>query len=249
MATPLYDQILTQAGGRTPGSPVARPTSGGRSMQPSIPSYPSPPSSTVGVTGRPSSRPVVPGVVQAPQAPTAPVSSPAGPTASGTPSGGMPQPPGIDPVQRVPVPSTPITGPGPEAPPEAPRQPPPPPVDPMTQPMRVGGGGGSAALNGVTQQPTLNLPRVPSRRDYVGLLPGMGIGTPYGPATVGADGDPIIQFPTPEHEARYRQDETQYAARYGANPISQFPGAPQPNIRLGRPAFNPFQGTWLTPNQ
>jgi hypothetical protein len=203
-------------------------------MQPSIPSYPSPPSSTVGVTGRPSSRPVVPGVVQAPQAPTAPVSSPAGPTASGTPSRRGDTQPRYR--ETIPQPTTPQPAS-------------PPPVDPMTQPMRVGGGGGSAALNGVTQQPTLNLPRVPSRRDYVGLLPGMGIGTPYGPATVGADGDPIIQFPTPEHEARYRQDETQYASRYGANPISQFPGAPQPNIRLGRPAFNPFQRTWLTPNQ
>ena len=229
MATPLYDQILTQAGGRTPGSPVARPTSGGRSMQPSIPSYPSPPSSTVGVTGRPSSRPAVPGVVQAPQAPTAPASSPAGPTASGTPSG-----------ERF------LTQP--EHRREITPQPAAPPPDPMKQPMRVGGGGGSGALNGVTQQPTLNLPRVPSRRDYVGLLPGTGIGTPYGPATVGADGDPIIQFPTPEHEARYRQDETQYAARYGPNPIAQFPGAPQPNIRLGRPAFNPFSGTWLSPS-
>lgn len=250
MAVPLYDQLLTQAGGRTSGSPVARPMGGGgRAMQPSIPSYPSPPSVTAGATGRPSSRPAVPGVVGTPSAPAAPASSPAGPTASGTPRYRT-QP-------QTPVPSTPITGPGPEveAPPQTPRirpdAPPSPPPDPMKERMRVGGGAGSGALNGVSgtvAQPTLNLNRAPSRRDYVGMLPGTGIGTPYGVATIGADGNPIIQFSSPEHEARYRNDESQYKGRFGPTPLSRFPGAPQPTIQLGRPAFNPFTGTWLTPD-
>ena len=235
MSTPLYDQILTQAGGRQPGQPVARPNSGGRSMQPSVPSYPSPPSSTVGAVGRPSSRPIVPVGVQAPTAPTAPVSSPAGPTSAGTPltsnvvlgdskSGGNPG--GMTTFQHPP--------------PQEPAQPAAPPPDPMKQQMRTGGGGAPTAA--------LNLNRVPSRADYVGLLPGTGIGTPYGHATVGSDGNPIIQFASPQHEARYRADEIQYASKYGSNPLSQFPGAPTPNIRLGRPAFNPFSGSWLTPD-
>jgi hypothetical protein len=236
MPTPLYDQLLTQAGGRTSGSPVARIGGGGRTMQPSIPSYPSPPSSTAGATGRPSSRPVVPVGVQAPTAPAAPVSSPAGPTPAGTPLN----------------PRGPIGGGGPEGvrepPPQVPQpaQPPPPPQ------MRYGPAGGTptAALGNTTPaQPTLNLNRVPSRRDYVGLLPGTAIGTPYGAASVGSDGHPVIQFSTPEHEARYRQDETQYRNRFGPTPLSAFPGAPQPIVQLGRPAWNPFTGAWTVPQQ
>lgn len=238
MAVPLYDQLLTQAGGRTPGSPIARPTGGGRAMQTSLPSYPAPPSPTVGVSGRPSSRPVVPVGVQAPSTPTAPASSPAGPTSAGTPStqGLM----GSPTTGQPPSGKTTFQKPG---------EPPAPPPDPMKERMRTGGGAGSAALNGAqAAPPVLNLSRVPSRADYIGMLPGTQIGTPYGPASVGADGHPVISFPSPEHEARYRADETQYASGYGPTPLSQFPGAPSPIVRLGRPAWNPFSGTWLTPN-
>lgn len=93
----------------------------------------------------------------------------------------------------------------------------------------------------------LNLNRVPSRQDWVGLMPGMRVNTPYGSAQLGSDGHPVIEFASPEHEARYRNDEANYAKQYGPTPFSNMPGAPQPQVRLGRYAYNPFQGSFLVP--
>jgi hypothetical protein len=73
--------------------------------------------------------------------------------------------------------------------------------------------------------------------------------TPYGHANLGDDGHPIITFASPEHEARYRTDEANYARRFGTTPFSGLPGAPQPDIKLGRTYYNPFSGAFLTPGQ
>jgi hypothetical protein len=201
-------------------------------MSASQPSYPAPPSVTTGAPGRPSSRPVAPGVVSAPNAPVAPVSSPAGPTPSGAPNqgpAGAPPRPLLGDVPTRPDTTTKVGLGGHNTPP-APTGPPPPAA--VQQP-----GGGV----------TLQLNRIPARRDYVGLLPGTGISTPYGHATLGSDGQPVIQFASPQHEARYRQDEAGYAAKFGPTPLSGMPGAPQPNIRLGQHAYNPFTGGFLSP--
>jgi len=226
----LYNQLLTQAGGRQSGSPISRPTAGGTAMQVSQPSYPAPPSPSAGVTGRPSSRPVVPsapGGVQAFQPPAAPVPpSPAGPTLPGAPS------PTAQPQRRQ-MPQ------GPQGLREAPAQTQP---QPQSSPT-------PAAVTTPSGGVTLNLNRIPSRRDYVGLLPGTGISTPYGHATLGSDGHPVIQFGSPEQEARYRTDEANYGKQYGPTPFSGMPGAPQPQVRLGRTAYNPFSGAFLTPPQ
>lgn len=225
----LYNQLLTQAGGRNSGSPIARPTGGGTSMQVSQPSYPSPPSSSAGPTGRPSSRPVTPsapGVLPFPRTPAAPVPpSPADGGAPGAPSPTAPAP------RRMGIP----TG-EPGGPPAQP-QPAPQPQGSLTPAATTTPGGGVV----------LNLSRVPARRDWVGLPPGAAVQTPYGHANLGDDGHPIITFASPEHEARYRTDEANYARSYGPTPFAGMPGAPQPPVTLGRSAYNPFSGTWLNP--
>jgi hypothetical protein len=81
----------------------------------------------------------------------------------------------------------------------------------------------------------------------VGLLPGTPISTPYGHAALGSDGNPVITFASPEHEARYRNDEANYGKQFGPTPFAGMPGAPQPEIKLGRTYYNPFSGAFLTP--
>lgn len=229
MPLPLFEQ-LTQAGGRQSGTPVNRSLNNGVGVSPSQPSYPAPPSVTTGAPGRPSSRPAGPVGVATQTAPVAPVASPAGPT----PAGPTSQPTNQDPMQPMIDPNQPKGQPHQKQHPQpaAPSGPPPPAA--TTTP-----GGGI----------TLQLNRIPARRDYVGLLPGTGISTPYGHATLGADGKPVIQFPSAEHEQRYRTDTANYAKRFGPTPLSSFPGAPQPPITLGSHAYNPFTGAWLTPDQ
>ena len=232
MPLPLFEQ-LTQAGGRQSGTPVNRSLNNGVGVSPSQPSYPAPPSVTTGAPGRPSSRPAGPVGVATQTAPVAPVASPAGPTPAG-PTLAPHQPTTQDPMQPKVDPNQPPGHPHQHQPsqPAAPSGPPPPAA--TTTP-----GGGI----------TLQLNRIPARRDYVGLLPGTGISTPYGHATLGADGKPVIQFPSAEHEQRYRTDTANYAKRFGPTPLSSFPGAPQPPITLGSHAYNPFTGAWLTPDQ
>lgn len=228
----LYENLLTQAGGRQSGSPVTRPTFGG-SVQPSQPNYPAPPSPPAGVTGRPSSRPVMPSPPVAGPASTAPAvpdSSPAAPPTTGGPKRyGIPE---GNPQTQQPV---------------APAAPPP---DPMKQQMRTGAPGGAptAALSGGQAGPALTVNRVPTSSDHVGLLPGVAIRSPYGTHTMGSDGKPAVTFDSPEHEMRYKTDEANYAGQLSTGPLSGFPGAPRQPATLGRPAYDVWSGSWIQPN-
>lgn len=225
---PLYDNLLTQAGGRQPGGPVARPVGqSSTSLQPSRPGAPVSPSIPAGVVGRPSSRPAMPsgpvGGLRNPRTPAAPEASPAAPPPAGPPS--QPAPPVADPKAPfgAPPPATPPKGPFGQPQPQPPGQAP------------------------VTNNFSVQYSRIPTRSDLAGLLPGVQVQTPYGTTAMGADGEPVHTFASPESEARYRQDEASYAARYGPTPLASFPGAPTPRVRMGRPAFNPFTGSWLSP--
>lgn len=216
---PLYDNLLTQAGGRQSNTPVAQQTGAASyRMKPSVPSAPAPPSIPAGAVGRPSSRPAQPSVpvggAPTPPTPAAPVASPAKPPSAGTPKKGF----------------------GDTAPPQ-------------------GGAGGNVpqtpgmTTNNMAPGANVAFSRVPTRADWAGLLPGVAVKTPYGTSTMGADGEPVHTFDSPESEARYRQDEANYAAKHTPSMLDSFPGAPKPRVKLGRPFYDVWSGSMVNPSQ
>ena len=87
--------------------------------------------------------------------------------------------------------------------------------------------------------PTLQLGRIPSRSEMMDMPPGAKIMTPYG--EMGQDGTVTA---TPESQQAYQQAVVKKQKDFGPHPFAGDPNAPQPPARLGKPAFNPFSGTW-----
>lgn len=106
-------------------------------------------------------------------------------------------------------------------------------------------GGRSGNQQGAEQQqaqpvqPTVAMSRVPTRAELATLPPGTIVTTPYGEMT--QDGNLI---PSPEGMAAYQQAIVSKRQKFGPHPFTHDPSAPPPPIKLGRPSFNPFTGTW-----
>jgi hypothetical protein len=81
--------------------------------------------------------------------------------------------------------------------------------------------------------------RVPTRGELSQLPPGVQVATPYG--TVGSDGQ--LQL-SPEGRVLHQQALQKKLQEWGPSPFAGDPNAPKPNIRLGKPAVNPFTGRW-----
>lgn len=234
----MFENLLSQSGGRQSGTPFAQSIGGNSGasfrLQPSSPAYPAPPSPSAGQPGRPSSRPAMPsapvGGFPVSRPPAAPAPSPA-PTSPP----GAPQPPTAPTAPKTKQPSIPDYTTSPV-------------TTPPPQPPRTKPDGTTAPTTPVTNA-IASFNRVPTRSDMAGLMPGVEARTPYGRASLGPDGRLAHTFDSPEAEQRYNMDQASYANRFGPTPLSSFPGAPTPPITLGRPAWNPWSGTWLTPDK
>lgn len=202
--------FLENLSARQPGQP-RQPEVPGAAPRPSVPntSVTPPAAATSGPIGRPPSN-------QPPFAGRAsaslPLSQAAGPAAPSMPSaaGTSPQKPSMPQQQAV----APTPGVAPTPPPQP----------------QIGTPGPA---------PTLQLDRVPSRSELMGMPPGTQVQTPYG--TMDSTGKLNL---SPEGQAKYKEAVVQRRKAFGPHPFANMPGAPEMPINLGKPAFNPFSGRW-----
>lgn len=94
----------------------------------------------------------------------------------------------------------------------------------------------------VAAPPVRTFTGMPSGFDMRTLQPGEQAQTPWGPAVMGEDGKPRIQF-TPEGEQAYRQAVVAERKKIRL-PAGFEPLADSLPVTPGRPIFDPFSGKW-----
>ena len=88
--------------------------------------------------------------------------------------------------------------------------------------------------------PSFQLERVPTAAEMSQLPEGTTVTTPYG--TVDASGK---LTPNEATQQKYREAVVARRKQFGPHPFASDPNAPQVNVELGKPSYNPFTGQWL----
>lgn len=181
----------------------------------------------------------------APPQPPAPSPGPAGPSpygpasttgGHGTPPPAPPEPAEPTPPQAGPASTTGGYGQPAPAPPAPVAQPGQPPALGQQQPAPAAGPQRQVAAS-------VKYPYIPSAAEMTKLPPGATIETPWGLVEPDANGEPRLVM-NAQGQAAYQQARARAAADYGPTPFAIYPGAPKPNIAVGRKNFNPYTGMW-----
>jgi hypothetical protein len=149
-------------------------------------------------------------------------------TAPAGPPGVASSPIGRPPSGAAPGPAAPLA-PAPASSPAAPAKPASP-----AQPAQPGGG-----VTIQVGQPQQQSPAQPEQQTKAPPPP-----APDAPELVDPATGQLRQVSTPEDRVEFGRQLAARQAKYGPTPFGGDPNAPKPIIRLGKPAYNPFTGTF-----